>query len=72
MTNYYSVLSGFLILSQEANEGGMSEALYSDYKTVKKIMIPHKILRDFGSQKMEMKVENVVLNPKVVEDSFKF
>mgnify|MGYP006072788529 CR=1 FL=1 len=72
MTNYYGVESGFLILSQEASDGGMSEALYLDYKSVKKVMVPHKILRNFGPQKMELKVEKVVLNPKVEEDTFKF
>ena len=72
MTNFYSVESGFLILSQEATDAGMSEALYSDYKSVKKVMIPHKILRNAGPQKMELKVEKVVLNPKVDEETFKF
>ena len=72
MTNFYSVESGFLILSQEATDAGMSEALYSDYKSVKKVMVPHKILRNAGPQKMELKVEKVVLNPKVDEETFKF
>ena len=72
MTNFYSVQSGFLILSQETTDAGMSEALYSDYKSVKKVMVPHKILRNAGPQKMELKVEKVVLNPKVDEETFKF
>ena len=72
MTNFYSVESGFLILSQETTDAGMSEALYSDYKSVKKVMVPHKILRNAGPQKMELKVEKVVLNPKVDEETFKF
>ena len=72
MTNYYSVITGYLVLSQESDETGMSESLYSDYKAVKKIMIPHKILRNFGPQKMEMIVEKVVLNPKADEETFNF
>jgi len=72
MINYYSVGSGFLILSQEAKDGGMAEVLYSDYKAVNKIKVPHKILRNMGAQKMEMNVEKVVLNPKIVEGTFTF
>jgi len=72
MTNFYAVNSGYLILSQETDENGTAEALYSDYKAVKKIMIPHKILRNIGPQKMEIKVEKVVLDPKVDGEKFKF
>jgi len=72
MTNFYAVKSGYLILSQQANAEGMSESLYSDYKTVKKITIPHKILRNAGPQKMEMKIEKITLNPKVDEAIFTF
>jgi zinc protease len=72
MTNYYSVTSGFLILSQEANEEGMSESLYSDYREVNKIKVPHLILRNFGPQKMELKVEKIELNPEVELETFMF
>lgn len=73
MTNYYSVKTGFLIMSREADDNGsINEAVYSDYKAVKKILVPHKILQNFGPQKMEMKVEKVTINPKVDGNSFKF
>ncbi|MDB9964395.1 insulinase family protein [Vicingaceae bacterium] len=72
MTNFYSVESGFLILSQETTDAGISEVLYSDYKSVKNVVIPHKILRNAGPQKMELKVEKIVLNPKVEENTFTF
>ena len=72
MTNFYSVNTGYLILSQETDQNGTAEALYSDYKAVKKIMVPHKILRNVGPQKMEIKVEKVVLDPKVDGETFKF
>lgn len=72
MTNYYSVTSGFLILSQEVNEEGMSESLYSDYREVNKIKVPHLILRNFGPQKMELKVEKIELNPVVELETFTF
>jgi len=72
MTNYYSVTSGFLILSQEANEEGMSESLYSDYREVNKIKVPYSILRNFGPQKMELKVEKIELNPAVELETFTF
>lgn len=72
MTNYYSVKTGYLILSREATDGVMAEVMYSDYKAVKKIMVPHKLLRNMGPQKMEIIVQKVVLNPKVSEDTFKF
>ncbi|MDB4062407.1 hypothetical protein N9515_10800, partial [Vicingaceae bacterium] len=72
MNNFYSVESGFLILSQETTDAGISEVLYSDYKSVKNVVIPHKILRNAGPQKMELKVEKIVLNPKLEENTFTF
>ncbi|KAA3645917.1 MAG: insulinase family protein [Bacteroidetes bacterium] len=40
------------------------ENFFSDYKVVKKVMIPHKINSTSGPQQMEMKVESVEFNKK--------
>lgn len=70
MTNYYSVSTGLLVMSEAVVEGRVEESLYSDYKEVKKVKIPFTILRDMGPQKVEIKVKSVTINPKLEASTF--
>jgi predicted Zn-dependent peptidase len=69
-TNYYSVKSGLLVAAEETNEGILITQTLSDYKAVKKVMFPYTIVQNVGPQKMDLKVEEVVVNGKIDSDTF--
>ena len=69
-TGYYSVKNYLLLVTEETSETGIEESFYKDYKEVKGIMIPHSILRNMGPQKMEIKIEKVLINPKLDKSTF--
>ncbi|MBL4708696.1 MAG: insulinase family protein [Flavobacteriales bacterium] len=70
MTNYYSIATGLLVMSEAIIEGSLAESLYSDYTEVKKIKVPYTILRDMGPQKVEVKVKKVTVNTKLEAGTF--
>ena len=67
-TNYYSVKTGLLLVSEVidvANNGSLNEQEFSNYKEVNNVMFPYSILQTVGPQKMEVKVESVEVNGDV-------
>jgi predicted Zn-dependent peptidase len=74
-TNYYGVDNGYLLKSEstlETPQGAFTQtSIMGDYKKVGKIIYPHKIDQSTGPQTMNIKVEEVKVNPKLDKDLFK-
>lgn len=74
MTNYYSVETGLLVMSIQTEEAQgqtfISESLYSDYREVKGLKVPYRILKSVGPQKMDITVTAVEANPKIEKGTF--
>lgn len=74
MTNYYSTTTGLLVQSLQTIEAQgqviTSESVYSDYREVKGIKLPYRILSSAGPQKMDLNVTSYEVNPKISKDTF--
>jgi len=73
-TKYYSTDSGLLIASTSVTEtpqGSFSEeTTFMDYKEVDGVKFPHTLKIAAGPQRIEMKVTETLVNPKIEDSEF--
>lgn len=73
-TEYYSVVSKFLVKSEsvvETPQGEMAQStLYKDYQSVKGYSFPHQTIQNVAGQTIDMKLKKLIVNKKI--DASKF
>tara|TARA_R110002096_G_scaffold169779_3_gene341509 strand:- start:15759 stop:17840 length:2082 start_codon:yes stop_codon:yes gene_type:complete len=73
-TDYYSVKTGYKVADESIEPSEMGDlqevTVYSDYKAVKKVQFPHKMVSSQGPMKFEVDVNEVKLNDKIDASEF--
>lgn len=73
--NFYNVASGLKVKSQQTMENSQMGTIqqttyYKDYKEVNGYLFPHSLTQEINEQTMEIKVEEIEINPKIDDQVF--
>lgn len=74
--SYFNVETGLIVLEVIENETPTGEimetkVMYSDYKEVKGVKFPHKMMISMGPRTLEFNASSIEVNPKVSKSLFK-